>query len=192
MRARRGEDFAVKIAVKDITISPTEIHFVEEVQELNGILTGGSKEEYLFTAPLHVDMVHVRSGDDLLFSGNMYSELIGQCGRCLEEYPLTLAREFSLVLSPGHPLDREQELTVDELSAGFYDSSEEEIDLSMLVHEETLLALPSRPLCREECRGLCSQCGINLNLESCECRPVPVWTDPRLAVLSKLRMPSQN
>ncbi len=189
MRARRGEDCAVKIAIKDITTSPTEIHFVEGVQELNGILTGGSKEEYLFTAPLHVDMVHARSGDDLIFSGSMRSELTGQCGRCLEEYPLTLAREFSLVLSPGHALDREQELTVDELSAGFYDSSEEEIDLSLLVHEEVLLALPSRPLCREECRGLCSQCGINLNLESCECRPVPVWTDPRLAVLAKLRVP---
>ena len=190
MRPRRDEDLVVKIAVKDITTSPTEVHFVEGVPELNDILADGHSGEYRFTAPLCVDMVHFRSGDDLLFSGTMSSELVGQCGRCLEECSLPLSREFSLVLSPGRALDREQELTVDELSASFYKSDEEEIDLSMLVHEETVLALPSRPLCREECRGLCSQCGINLNLESCECRPV--WKNPRLAVLSDLRVPSQR
>jgi uncharacterized protein len=190
MRARRGEDFAVKIAIKDITTAPTAVHFEEGVQELNGILTEGKSEEYHFTAPLHVDMVHFRSGDDLLFSGSLQSELTGQCGRCLEEYPLALAREFSLVLSPSRAFGREQELTEDELSAGFYDSSEEDIDLSILVHEETVLALPSRPLCREQCRGLCPQCGINLNVESCECQPV--WKDPRLAVLAKLRVSSQR
>ena len=188
MRARRGEDFPVKIAVKDIRTSPTEIHFVEEMHELNSILERGGDGEYRFTVPLHVDMVHSRSGDDLLFSATLKSELIGQCGRCLEEYILALAREFSLVLSPDRTFDREQELTADELSAGFY--NEEEVDLSALVHEETLLALPSRPLCREDCRGLCMQCGINLNLESCECRQE--WKDPRLATLSNVRLSSQR
>jgi len=188
MRPRWNEDFVVKIAVKDIKASPTELHFVEGIQELNGVLARGGEGEYRFTVPLDVVMLHVRSGDDLLFSGTLRSELVGQCGRCLEEYPLPLDREFSLLLSPGRPLDREQELTADELSASFY--SEEEVDLSTLVHEETLLALPSRPLCREDCRGLCSQCGINLNVESCECRFV--WKDPRLAALSNLRLPSQR
>jgi len=188
MRARRGEDFPVKIAVKDIQTSPTEIHFVEEMHELNDILERGSDGEYRFTVPLHVDMVHSRSGDDLLFSATLKSELIGRCGRCLEEYALALAREFSLVLSPNRTFDREQELTADELSAGFY--NEEEVDLSALVHEETLLALPSRPLCREDCRGLCTQCGINLNLESCECRQE--WKDPRLATLANVRLSSQR
>ena len=178
----------MKIAVKDIKTSPTEIHFVEEVHELNGVLERGSDAEYRFTVPLHVGMVHTRSGEDLMFSATLNSEIVGRCGRCLEEYTLSLAREFSRVLSPGRTLDREQELTADELSASFY--SEEEVDLSALVHEETLLALPSRPLCREDCRGLCSQCGINLNVESCECRPE--WKEPRLTVLSNLRLPSQR
>jgi uncharacterized protein len=188
MRARRDEDYVVKIAVKDIKTSPTEVHFVEGVHELNDTVAHGGKGEYRFTAPLQVALRHFRSGDDLWFSGTLRSELVGQCGRCLEEYPLPLVREFSLMLSPGRGLDREQELTADELSASFY--NEEEVDLSALVHEETLLALPSRPLCREDCRGLCSQCGINLNVESCECRSV--WKDPRLAVLSNLRLPPQR
>ena len=188
MRARRDEGLTVKIAVKDIKASPTEIHFVEEVHELNGMLKRGDDGEYRFTAPLHVDMVHVRSGEDLLFSATLNSELVGRCGRCLEEYALSLAREFSCVMSPGRTFEREQELTADELSASFY--TEEEVNLSALVHEETLLALPSRPLCREDCRGLCPQCGINLNVESCECRQE--WKDSRLTILSNLRLPSQR
>ncbi len=179
----------MKIAVKDIKTELAEIHFAEEVQELNGMLTGGGGE-YRFTVPLQVDMIHVRSGDDLLFSGTLSSELVGQCGRCLEEYALPLEREFSLMLSPGRALVREQELTADELSASFYSESEDEIDLSTLVHEEILLALSSRPLCREECRGLCPQCGINLNIDSCECHPVR--QEPRLTALSNLRMSSQR
>ncbi|MBM4255750.1 MAG: DUF177 domain-containing protein [Deltaproteobacteria bacterium] len=188
MRAHRDEDCVVKIAVKDIKPSPTEIHFVEGVQELNDLVTRGGDGDYRFAAPMQVALCHFRSGDDLWFSGTLRSELVGQCGRCLEEYPLPLHREFSLMLSPNRDLEREQELTADELSASFY--NEEEVDLSALVHEETLLALPSRPLCRDDCRGLCSQCGINLNVESCECRPV--WKDPRLAVLSNLRLPPQR
>ena len=188
MRARRDEDLTVKIAVKDIKASPTELHFVEEAQKLNALLEDGKDGEYRFTVPLRVDMVHVRSGDDLLFSGCLASELVGCCGRCLEEYALPLTREFSLVLSPDRTFEREQELTVDELSARFY--SEEEVDLSALMHEETLLALPSRPLCREDCRGLCSQCGANFNVETCECRQE--WKDPRLAVLSNLRFPASR
>src|SRR5262245_3091854 len=132
MRPRRDEDFVVKLAVKDIKTSPTELHFMEGVQELNGVLARGGEGEYRFTLPLDVAMLHVRSGDDLLFSGTLRSELVGQCGRCLEEYPLLLVREFSLLLSPRRTLDREQELTADELSASFY--SEEEVDLSTLVH----------------------------------------------------------
>lgn len=178
----------MKISVEDIKTSPTEIHFVEDVQELNRTLAHGGEAEYHLTIPLQVDMTHMRSGKDLIFTGAIEGKLVGQCSRCLEECVLPVRREFSLVLSPKREFGREVELSADELSASFY--SEDKVDLSALVHEETFLALPSRPLCREDCRGLCPQCGINLNLESCDCRPA--WRDPRLAVLATLRVPSQG
>ncbi|TLY38179.1 MAG: DUF177 domain-containing protein [Nitrospirae bacterium] len=49
-----------------------------------------------------------------------------------------------------------------------------------LVRQEALLAMPLTPQCREDCRGLCPQCGQDLNAESCACGPPP---DPRLSVL---------
>jgi|SRR5690554_1018865 len=60
----------------------------------------------------------------------------------------------------------------------------EEIDLTQVLREIVLLALPVKPLCSPDCRGLCPHCGIDKNVESCECNPKSV--DPRLAVLEKL------
>ena len=188
MRSRRNEDGVMKISIDDIKTSPTEIHFVEDEQGLNQTLAQGRGAEYCVSAPLQVDMVYVRSGDDLWFNGTIAGALMGQCSRCLAEYTIPLARTFSVALSPQRTLDRELELSSDELSAGFY--SEEKIDVSAIVQEEVILALPSQPLCKEDCCGLCAQCGTNLNIDSCTCRPA--WQDPRLAALATLRFSSQK
>jgi uncharacterized protein len=58
------------------------------------------------------------------------------------------------------------------------------IDLTPLVHEQAILALPTRPLCGEGCRGLCPRCGANLNAGPCGCPAPP--PDHRLAVLHGL------
>ena len=176
----------MKIPVDDIKTFPSEVHFSEGVEGLNHLLTHDGDAEYRLTVPLQVSTTHLRSGEELLFSGTIRGEIVGQCARCVEEYPFSLAREFSVVLSPQRQLGREWELSQEELSASFY--SGEIIDLSALVQEQILLALPSLPLCREECHGLCAHCGANLNLESCTC--LPAWRDPRLAILSTLRISS--
>lgn len=178
----------MRIAIEDIKSIPTEVHFVEEAKELNHLLGQNGEADYRLTTPLRIHLTHVRSGDDLLFSGTIRGDAVGQCGRCLEEYPLSLTREFSVVLTPRPPVGRETELSYDELSASFY--SEEMIDVSALVYEQTLLALPIPPLCRDDCKGLCPQCGVDRNVETCDCRPD--WTDPRLAVLSSLRASSSE
>ena len=61
---------------------------------------------------------------------------------------------------------------------------QDEIDLGQLMREQFYLSLPMKPLCREDCQGLCGQCGIDLNDDTCEC-PAPV--DPRWAKLTELR-----
>ena len=61
---------------------------------------------------------------------------------------------------------------------------DDQIDLNELVREQFYLALPMKPLCREDCRGLCPQCGVNWNTGTCECGSG--WEDPRLAPLKGL------
>ena len=74
------------------------------------------------------------------------------------------------------------ELGADDLDLDFYDN--DELNLGALVETETTLALPMKPLCRPECRGLCSVCGANRNVTACACPMRP--PDPRLTPLSDL------
>ncbi len=59
-----------------------------------------------------------------------------------------------------------------------------ELDLAPMIREELILAVPDYVLCREECQGLCAQCGQDLNVARCDCRPAP---DPRWEALEALR-----
>ena len=67
-------------------------------------------------------------------------------------------------------------------AATFYE--DDAIDLADLLREQFYLALPMKPLCRQDCKGLCPQCGTNLNTDTCQCQVR--WEDPRLAGLKAL------
>ena len=77
----------------------------------------------------------------------------------------------------------ETEVEEDDLETSYY--ADDQIDLNEMMREQFYLALPMKPLCREDCKGLCPQCGTNLNTGTCDC--APVWEDPRLAALKQLK-----
>src|SRR5262245_23718739 len=77
----------------------------------------------------------------------------------------------------------DREVSDDDLDASVY--SEDQIDLNELLREQFYLALPMKPLCRDDCAGLCPQCGTNRNTATCAC--APQWEDPRLAPLKRLK-----
>ena len=58
------------------------------------------------------------------------------------------------------------------------------MDLDDLVVSDILLSLPTKIICKEDCEGLCPSCGINRNVDTCECQKKQV--DPRLAKLGEL------
>ncbi|MFN7623911.1 MAG: DUF177 domain-containing protein, partial [Acidobacteriota bacterium] len=72
----------------------------------------------------------------------------------------------------------EIELTADDLGISVYEN--DQIDLDEMVVEQLELSLPFRLLCQEDCRGLCPQCGADLNTEACDCQPL---IDPRWEAL---------
>jgi uncharacterized protein len=76
----------------------------------------------------------------------------------------------------------EREVGEDDLATAFYRDGM--LDLIELIREQFVLALPMKPLCTDACRGLCPQCGTNLNKTQCGC--APKWEDPRLAPLKSL------
>ena len=127
---------------------------------------------------LHVE----RDGDDVVVTGDVGSTVPTTCGRCLEEFPVRVRAAVDVRFVPRPPTGSRVELGSDDLDLDFYDH--DELNLARLIESETALALPMKPLCREDCRGLCPGCGGNRNLVACACpEPAP---DPRLAALGDL------
>ena len=117
--------------------------------------------------------------------GRVQTTLELDCSRCVEPFAVPIDAAFDVLFLPhtanaGLP---EREVSEDELGASFYEN--DTIDLGLLVREQSYLALPMKPLCREDCRGLCPVCGVNWNQGSCTCKTE--WVDPRLEPLKKLK-----
>jgi uncharacterized protein len=111
-----------------------------------------------------------------------------ECSRCLATYPFREEDEFTLLLYPrlsvpGDPA--EVELARSDLDTQFYDPHQPLIELSPIAEERVQMALPMKPLCRADCRGLCPTCGKDLNLGPCACARDAV--DPRWEALRGLR-----
>ena len=113
---------------------------------------------------------------------------------------LRLQMELTTTLSPvcdrcGTPFDQEFRQSVERMLAEELEDEENDeillldndtVDLSELAREALILNMPTKILCREDCRGLCSGCGANLNFEKCRCKKE---IDPRLQSLAKLLEP---
>ncbi|HOO76597.1 MAG TPA: DUF177 domain-containing protein [bacterium] len=124
-----------------------------------GIVTRGAADPELLgeldpgtavASPIEYDFALTRAGKMVLARGKVAVRSRFQCSRCLKEY--------------------ESDVVEPEVFAEFTVTSPEQIiDLTGIVREYTILAFPVKPLCSEECRGLCPSCGRNLNLGPCGC-----------------------
>jgi len=130
----------------------------------------------------------IRTDRSILAKGTLHTEVEVICGRCLSSFscPLTLNIEeeyfpiTDVVSGASLPLPEEPGcFTIDEHHV---------IDLTEAIRQYALLAIPMKPLCREDCAGLCPNCGHNLNQGSCDCSPQE--TEPRWSELSKLTLAS--
>lgn len=142
-------------------------------------------EEYRVVAPVELSMVVEKGGRDVFRTvGRLRTRLELACSRCLEpfEIPVDAAFDLRYVPQAENAGEGEREIADEDLATAYY--REGLLDLGELLREQFQLALPMKPLCTEECRGLCPQCGTNLNRAACGC--TPRWEDPRLAPLKGL------
>lgn len=155
----------------ELAISPEELDFTDPGFRLTGDVTVAAE------VTRSIAEVHVRG------SINGAAEM--DCSRCLRPIPSPLAIDFSVsFVSPEHfASNAEHEVAVEDLDTDVIEK--DQIDLRAVVREQILLNLPEQTFCDPDCKGLCPQCGADLNLLDCTCDQDEI--DPRWAALKDFR-----
>jgi len=177
LTASNSPEAILRLFVDHIKDSGLVLDGEEPVEALNRHFGSDDGGALTFLAPLHYRVRALKSGDIVDIEGELATRLQLSCSRCLADFPLVLEFDFAVAFTHADALSVEDdsedgvELTADELGLGIYEG--EEIDLHEALYEQILLALPSRPLCSDACKGLCSVCGTDLNVSTCRCSPEP-------------------
>jgi uncharacterized protein len=147
----------------------------------------GSSRDFLFEVPQYnldpdlqlSDLTGsarvTRTAQGLLVQVDMRAILLSECVRCLTDFELPLAIDFTELYAFSQKSATDSELILPE---------DAHINLRPLIREYMLLDIPIKPLCKPDCKGLCPTCGENLNENLCSHRPEDI--DPRLSVLKSL------
>ena len=123
-------------------------------------------------------------GDSIVVDGWLHAIPRLVCSRCLDSTPHIVRRDYRLIFETREAPPDVDETELDDVDLDTDDYPSEGLDLRPILAEQVLLDLPMKPLCGDDCLGLCAQCGKNLNHERCDCE-APV--DPRLSALGELR-----
>lgn len=125
-----------------------------------------------------------RRGERVRLEGEVRTRIEKACDRCLRPVGENVAATFEIQFVPpaeaasATPVLEAEDLDVEPLSG-------DTIDFDEIVREQILLAVDMRSLCRTDCKGLCPNCGADLNEGDCGCQKIDV--DPRWAALKTLR-----
>jgi len=165
---------------------------VSELDEHGLSVTDASALARAFSDPAwRLDSVSLQidpDGPDVFVHGRIGATIPQTCGRCLEPFPARVEAPVDVRLVPRPATADNVELGAHDLDVDFYEN--DVLDLDRVVETETTLALPMKPLCRDDCRGLCPACGGNRNLVQCSCAERA--PDPRLAPLRDLASRLRN
>ena len=167
----------MKINLRDLQEELSSLTFQLSPQEL-GLESEGAD----FSRSTRVELVLRKSGDSFYCTGQAKTDVKLECSRCLETYFHSLETK----------LDFYVRVEKDRIKIEYQDQAEPLVfpgnqffSIENLIREAILLNLPLKPLCSEDCKGLCSVCGANLNISDCNCKKEEL--DPRWEKLRNLK-----
>ena len=132
-------------------------------------------ENFVFTKPLHINGSITNNTKSLELSGKVTGEMEVQCARCRK--PMKVPVEFAVlevIMQDNGEVDNEDIIVI----------TGEEIDVNDIILNSFLMNVEEKYLCSEDCKGLCSRCGKDLNLGDCGCDEDNI--DPRWAKLAEI------
>jgi uncharacterized protein len=110
------------------------------------------------------------AGEGFLLDAKLKLRINDNCDRCLERFEEAFEERVTVeIVKRDNEAEESVELTDEDV--GFYIVEESAVDLDHILMQELVLLRPFKRVCSEECRGICSGCGANLNVETCKCKP---------------------
>ncbi len=179
----------MRIRISDMPAAGLSLADTLDAAELPQLTTLAREGACRLAAPVDVKLYITPVAGMYRVEGKLRTEAGLTCSRCLKDFATVLSSHFHVTYTREFPGGEEasseaRELNAEEMGLVAFDG--EEIDFKDMLQEQIILAIPMQPLCRNDCQGLCSQCGTDLNRGACNCRAATV--DPRLAVLKKLKL----
>ncbi len=170
----------MRIELENLEGSKGDFAYVYNPEELNPV-----DERVKLTAPATVNGKVRLSGNEVFVNGHFDTRAQVECDRCLKPIELPVSADFELEYITGSEYESTAvaELTEAEMSVAVFDG--EALDVDEIVKEQILLAVPTRVLCGEDCKGICPECGVDRNTGECNCETKEI--DPRWAALKNLK-----
>ncbi len=142
------------------------------------MLSSSDNDAFEIVAPVHFEGCATNVSGTIELCGKANTTLEMSCDRCAEIY----TEEISFDIN--EKLKKEDTYSNDEENPDIIIFSGSSIDFGEVLYTNLFMALPSKSLCRHDCKGICPVCGMNLNTGSCSCDTKD--TDPRFDILDKL------
>ena len=142
------------------------------------LLEASDGDTFRFISPVHFEGMATNVGGTIELVGKGTARIELMCDRCTETFEDTI--DFEL----DEKLKKEDEFSSGEKNPDIIIFSGTAVDFDELLYTNFYMNLPSKALCSEDCKGLCSICGKNLNNGDCDCSDNN--TDPRFDILDKL------
>jgi uncharacterized protein len=170
----------MRIELENLEGGKGDFAHVYQPDELNPV-----DERVRLSGPASVKGKVKLSGNEVFVNGHVDTRAQVECDRCLQQVEAPVSADFALEYITGSEYESSEvaELTEAEMSVSVFDG--QGIDVDEIVKEQVLLAVPTRMLCREDCKGICPECGIDKNTGECQC--VTDDIDPRWATLKNLK-----
>ncbi len=157
----------LKIKVADIPAEGQKLVRELTQQEVNARLKSSASETLILVSPVRINVKLERTGQRVLAKGLISTKFRLTCSRCLNEFDQPIAESLFMVFSPLMQAEETTEENTGRMNEEYYKG--EEIDIWPVIKENLFLSIPIKPVCRDNCRGLCPKCGQNLNSGECGC-----------------------
>lgn len=183
----------MRIHIADIPVEGAVLEINTPAQNFPELKQLEADGECRFEDNIYAHLEIRKVADIVEVEGRIETKTSATCSRCLVAYEVPVVHHFAVDFSQElpDPDAAQEEIALSAEALGLIYYKGDTIDFNDAIQEQVILSLPLRPLCREDCRGLCHACGENLNEGLCRCNGRGT-IDPRFAVLKNLKLPPEK